>query len=421
MRRYAIILIVLLSAFVAAGQNNPYSIDDECYKWFSIAEQYVDDFESDTFDEAQRNLLEISLRKKDTKAQNLYYATQLKHTSRLAQRTRRQNIKDHVAWDAAYWNQRMEEERETAQRIAKATGYMQYYYYASDLCQTYYFNTGQDVIAGEMLTAMMQEARETEDEYAMWKSLIYVATLYKRIGDMINTQKYLLEAVKIYENTTDETILRQGMTTQYCDLASTFPVGSESARLYFKKAEDARLTQIDTLKVDYYKAQLAAWDGNAAEYRKLKYSCLSMQNFTFTIVGGDSFFECIDNILRGSSTGSFKNSIDSLYFHQQLDFASRLAAKLGQWETASAALAVYVERLNNDINNINNQRLGQMTAEYENNRLQAELAEASQKVIRKTIWVAVLLGVILLGFLTFSFFHVRALKRAYKKNELLKE
>lgn len=415
MRKFAIILSLLTTALFATGQNNPYSIDDECYKWFSIAEQYVDDFESDTFDEAQRNLLEISLRRKDTKAQNLYYVTQLKHTSRLAQRTRRQNLKDNVEWDAAYWNQRMDQERETAQRIAKATGYTQYYYYASDLCQTYYFNTGQDVIAGDMLTAMMQEARESGDEYAMWKSLIYVSLLYKRVGDMSNTQKYLLEAVDIYENTSDETILRQGMTSQYCDLACTYPIGSDKARQNLIKAERSRLTQTDSLKVDYYKAQLAAWDGDAAEYRNLKYSCLAAPNFTYTITGGDYLFDCIDNILRGSSTGPFKNSIDSLHYHQQLNFTSSLAAKRGQWETASAILAEYVERLNNDITITNKQRLGQMTAEYENNRLQAELAAASQKVMRKTIWVAILLGVILLGFLTFSFFHVRALKRAYKK------
>ena len=415
MRKFAIILSLLTTALFATGQNNPYSIDDECYKWFSIAEQYVDDFESDTFDEAQRNLLEISLRRKDTKAQNLYYVTQLKHTSRLAQRTRRQNLKDNVEWDAAYWNQRMDQERETAQRIAKATGYTQYYYYASDLCQTYYFNTGQDVIAGDMLTAMMQEARESGDEYAMWKSLIYVSLLYKRVGDMSNTQKYLLEAVDIYENTSDETILRQGMTSQYCDLACTYPIGSDKARQNLIKAERSRLTQTDSLKVDYYKAQLAAWDGDAAEYRNLKYSCLAAPNFTYTITGGDYLFDCIDNILRGSSTGPFKNSIDSLHYHQQLNFTSSLAAKRGQWETASAILAEYVERLNNDITITNKQRLGQMTAEYENNRLQAELAAASQKVMRKTIWVAILLGVILLGVLTFSFFHVRALKRAYKK------
>ena len=415
MRKFAIILSLLTTALFATGQNNPYSIDDECYKWFSIAEQYVDDFESDTFDEAQRNLLEISLRRKDTKAQNLYYVTQLKHTSRLAQRTRRQNLKDNVEWDAAYWNQRMDQERETAQRIAKATGYTQYYYYASDLCQTYYFNTGQDVIAGDMLTAMMQEARESGDEYAMWKSLIYVSLLYKRVGDMSSTQKYLLEAVDIYENTSDETILRQGMTSQYCDLACTYPIGSDKARQNLIKAERSRLTQTDSLKVDYYKAQLAAWDGDAAEYRNLKYSCLAAPNFTYTITGGDYLFDCIDNILRGSSTGPFKNSIDSLHYHQQLNFTSSLAAKRGQWETASAILAEYVERLNNDITITNKQRLGQMTAEYENNRLQAELAAASQKVMRKTIWVAILLGVILLGFLTFSFFHVRALKRAYKK------
>lgn len=418
MRRIAVILFTLLAAiFSAAGQNNAYAIDDECFYWFAIAERTVDDFDSDEFEQAQRNLLELSLRRKDTKAQTLYYIDQLKHTSHYAQYLRKANKRDNVEWDAVYWNARIEEERETAQRIAKATGYLQYYYYAADMCQTYYFNTGQDAIAGEMFSAMMQEAQETEDEYAMWKCLSYLSTLYKRIGDQWNTQRYLLEAVQIYENTSDETILRQSMTTQYSDLACTYPVGSDSARMYYNKAELTSMTQQDTIRMAYYKAQLAAWDGNQPEYRRNRDYCLAKPNFTKVITAGDHLFKCVDNMLRGSRADAFIGSIDSLYLHQQLYYVSYLGAKLEQWQAAAAALFRFEQRLSGDITSINRQRLEQMSAEYGNKKLQSDLAEASRKVTRTTIWIAILTAMLLLAGLAFSLLHIRTLKKAYDKDE----
>lgn len=417
MKKIVLILSLLTTAFFASGQNNPYELDDECYVWYLASVEATDDFESDAFETAQQNLLELALRHKDTKAQTIYYVQELKHTSHLAQSIRKQNIRDKVEWDAQHWNAIVDEQRETLQGVAKATGYMQYYYYASDLCQTYYFNTAQDVVAGEMLMSMMQEARLSGDEYAMWKSLIYLSLLYKRINDQQNTQMYLIEAVRIYENTDDETILRQSMTNQYCDLACTYPVGSDSARLFYNKAEESSVTRQDSLKVAYYKAQIAAWDGDVAEYRRNRDYCYSFDTFTNLISAGDHFFDCIDNILKGSRTSAFRNDIDSLYLHQQFYFAAHLADKNGQWETASTILFAYARRLNADISSINRQSLGQMSAEYENNHLLAELAAASQKAKRTAILIAVLISLLLLSALTFALLHVKTLRKAYEKDE----
>ena len=137
MKRIVLILSLLTSALIAAGQNNSYAIDDECFVWFAQSEDSVDDFNSDAFDEAQKNLLELSLRRKDTKAQTLYYVEQLKRTCHYGYYTKKQSQLNKEEWDAAYWNELVEQDRETAQSIAKSTGYLQYYYYASDLCQTY--------------------------------------------------------------------------------------------------------------------------------------------------------------------------------------------------------------------------------------------------------------------------------------------
>lgn len=415
MKRLALILVVMaLCGFRAGAQNNAYSIDDECFTWFTQAENTVDDFESDAFDTAQQMLLETSLRKKDTKAQTLYYVEQLKHTSHLAQHVRKQ---DEVAWDNISWNARVEKDKETLQRIAKATGYTQYYYYATELCQTYYFNTSQNVLAGEMLTAMMEEAKANNDEYAMWKTLIYLEKLYQRIGDQYSTQKYLSEVVRIYETTDDPTIRRQSMTIQLCELADTYHPASDSARMYYRMAEASCRTKLDTMRVTYYKAQLAAWDGKLDEYRKDRDFCLSMALFPSVILSGKQCFDCIDNIIAGKPTESFRNSINALYLRQQFSFTAALASHMGQWETAAKIRLRHIERLYSNIYHYNSQRLDQMTAQFENNRLTADLAEASQKVTRTTIWLAVLLAIILVGALLFSILHVRSLKKVHAKDE----
>ena len=410
-RLIPVLALLVLATFSAGAQNNAYSIDDECYKWFAEAEQSVNDFETDTFETAHQNLLESALRKKDTKAQNLYYVEQLKRTSNLAQYTRRQ---DDLAWDNQSWNARMEQDKETAQRIAKATGYMQYYYYASELCQTYYFNTSQDIAAGEMLVASMKEARESGDEYGMWKTLIYLGRLYIRISDKYNAQKYFLQAVRIHESTSDPTILRQSIVNQLCDLTDTYPVASVSARLFYRKAELGMSTRQDTMRVAYYKAQLAAWDGNMSEYSLNRDKCMSFPAFASIFRGGNQFFDCIDKILAGRPAGSFRSSIEGLYLHQQYVFTSSLAAHAGQWETSSAILVRFVDQLYSDISSINRQRLDHMSAEYDNNRLSADLAEASRRITRTTIWIAVLVTVILLGALLVALRHLRELKKKAK-------
>ena len=93
----AIIATVFLASVSLWAQNNSYAIDDECYSWFVKAEHSLDNFESDEFDTAQQMLLETSLRKKDTKAQAIYYVEQLKRTSHLAQHVRSQ---DPISWDS---------------------------------------------------------------------------------------------------------------------------------------------------------------------------------------------------------------------------------------------------------------------------------------------------------------------------------
>ena len=71
MKKLILILFLLALVIPAQAQKNPYQIDDECYSYFRISEQNMDNFESDEFETAVQALLESSLRKKDAKAQTL--------------------------------------------------------------------------------------------------------------------------------------------------------------------------------------------------------------------------------------------------------------------------------------------------------------------------------------------------------------
>ena len=393
MKKLILILTLLALVLPAQAQKNPYQIDDECYSYFRISEENMDNFESDEFETAVQALLESSLRKKDAKAQTIYYVEILKRMSHEAQYKRNKDI---ISWDSGMWNSKVEDARETAQRISKATGYMQYYYYASELCQTYYFNTQQDMHAAEMLTSMMEEAKETGDEYALWKSLMSLSKLYLRVSDIVNTQKCLLQVVKIFETSQDATIRRQSMVMQYCDLADTYPVASDSARLYYGKAADCRVTLMDSIRVAYYGAQLDAWDNNLPEYRNKRDYCLSKPVFHNTIRSGKVVFNCIDNILAGNSA-SIEKDIRSLYYRQQMGFLAGFASTRGQWETSARVLSRLSSHLYRDISHINDQRLEQLTAHYENNRLETELQDATKRLKIAMIHVGFLLLALIVG------------------------
>lgn len=399
MKRLAILMMMLSLALPAAAQNNAYAIDDECFVYFTQSEHSVDDFESDAFETAQQQLLETSLRKKDVKAQTLYSVEQLKRTSHYAQHLRKKDI---PGWDKAYWNDKMEKDRETVQRISRSSGYTQYYYYATELSLTYFYNTKQDIMAEEMLTGLMEEARLEGDEYAMWKTLMYLGKLYLRTSDQHSSQKTFREVVRIYEASQDPMIKRQSICNQLCDLADTYPIASDSARLFYSKAEEGSVTLSDTIRVKYYKAQLAAWDNDISSYRQNRDYCLSKPSFPSMIRGAKPCFECIDNILASKPTSAFLESIHALHSPQQMSFASHFAARRGQWETAAAISFQHIDRLYKDIHFVSSQRINQMAAQWENNRLEAKLEAASRRVTRITVFVGVLITLLLLSVLIYA-------------------
>ena len=71
--------LLLAACLQAAAQDNPYNIDNDCYKYFLQAESLVG---KAGFYEANSNLLKTARAKGDTKSETLYYVEELKNLVR---------------------------------------------------------------------------------------------------------------------------------------------------------------------------------------------------------------------------------------------------------------------------------------------------------------------------------------------------
>lgn len=410
MRRLSIFILLLATAVGAAAQNNPYEIDDECFKYFSQAENLVNDLGSDEFEKANEKLLATATAKGDQKARTLYYVGQLKRISRRGQKASRS--------EKEKWNAEIEAARLKLSEVAKETNYLQYHYYSYELAQTYYFNTGQHIAGTKLLNDMMEEAKASGDEYGLWQCLRYISQLYQRENDQYTTRKYLKQVVDLHLKSNDPLVKRQSITRQCCDLADTYPVASDSARLYYRLGEQKSDLHLDTLRINYYKAQLAAYDRDFKAYRNYRDYCLSDKSFNYLFRTGDVLFNCVDKLIDGQlSLEKDKRQLDTLYYSQQKNYLASLAGRYYVWDVSSYMRSRQYDYLLGSISRINDQRLDEVAAQYGNFYLNAELAEKSRQVTKITVLVALLLSLMLLGALMFTWVHLKNLQKGKRKDE----
>ena len=377
MKRLTTILIFVFSALSPVlGQNNPYGIDDTCYEYFQIAETMVSDTESDAFDYANNALLKAAEECGDEKARTLYYVGKLKRASRLAR----------AMDDREAGNQLVEHQKEETMAVARATGYMQYFYYAYSLCQTYYVNTNQNVHAQALLQEMMDVSAREGNEYGIWQSHSYLSTLYHRQNDMFNSRRHLLRAIEIYDSTEDETIRRQSITRQCCDMADTYPAGADSARYYYRKAEENAKTHLDSLRVIYYKAQLAAFDHEIKGYQHYRDHCLSDHLFASMIAAGDYFFASLDAIMDGAEKNTIFEKANQVNLRQQMLFLRSLAIEYKREDVASWMGSKIIHTFYADISLLNNMKMEEMSTAIQYRQMTIELDR--QKKRNRGLWLA---------------------------------
>ena len=404
------VLLLLLSATGLAAQNNPFEIDDECYACYMEADFLAG---KPGFREANDKLLHKALEKGDTKAQTLYYVEKLKNQTREL-RSKQKNIEadkidpqdDTLAFRA------MNE----LKSIARKFGYPQYFYYAYDLVENYFYNTHRFLKVAELVQEMQHVAQENNEPYGIWMGYRYLASMYVAQNDFLSAKQYVEAAIEMYKTTSDPTILRQSATRLYCDLADSYPIGSDSVRINIALAKECCKQHLDTLRCTYLEAKLAALDKDLESYKIKRDYCVGDKYLNQISATARRLFSNIDAIVFATSGDQPKIDITGMTRHlREIKYIANIAESYG-FETLAfeleKRLAAYYE---GEISKSNKSRLAELDATLGNRELSDKVAQEAHRAVRARRVVMLLVIIILIGALAFSWLHIRRLKLANEK------
>ena len=312
MKRFLAVLFLLPVFILAAGQNNPYQIHDECYKHFMDAELLVG---KEGFDKANAELLHSAIAHGDTKAQTLYYVESLKNQTRTAVNTRD---------FSPSMDEKVLKAHEQLKNISDKLGYPQYFYYSYEVVQNYYYNSGRQHLTMEFVQELQRTAIERGDPYGEWISCRYMVTLYVEMNDYVSAKQYIQKALDIYNKTTDPTLKRQTVSRMYCDLEDTYPVGTDSSKINVAKAVKNAKVHMDSLRCHYYLARSAALARNLDEYYRHRDYCLKDPGMWQVSRTGELLFSIIDSIIAGDMSGTM-SSVTKLSKIREIKFVANIA------------------------------------------------------------------------------------------------
>ena len=399
------ILLFVLSMQGVAAQNNPYELDDACYPLFQRAELLVG---KEGFDSVNEALLEKALEKGDTKAQTLYYVERLKNVSAL-----KRAGQVFTPEDDAQVLQAMED----VKRVASELGYSQYYYYAYDLTQNYFYNTGRQVRTFELVKEMREDAIARGEEYGIWMGNRYLISLYIAQNDYISAKKYIVASLEMYENTEDETIRRQSATRLYCDLADTYPIGHDSVSINIRKAELQSRHHLDSLRCTYLRAKLEAYQKNIPAYERDRDICRQDPSIRQISSTAGLMFDNIDQLVYGKPAPEIK--LDGMMSHlREVKYIANIAEEYGYKDLAfeiEKRLVAYDETV---LAKANQSKLTEIEAKLGNDVLSAQVDEAAGRAIRSRRLVISLVISILLVIILFFVIYSLHLRRTNEKVRL---
>jgi signal transduction histidine kinase len=399
------ILLFVLSMQGVAAQNNPYELDDACYPLFQRAELLVG---KEGFDSVNEALLEKALEKGDTKAQTLYYVERLKNVSAL-----KRAGEVFTPEDDAQVLQAMED----VKRVASELGYSQYYYYAYDLTQNYFYNTGRQVRTFELVKEMREDAIARGEEYGIWMGNRYLISLYIAQNDYISAKKYIVASLEMYENTEDETIRRQSATRLYCDLADTYPIGHDSVSINIRKAELQSRHHLDSLRCTYLRAKLEAYQKNIPAYERDRDICRQDPSIRQISSTAGLMFDNIDQLVYGKPAPEIK--LDGMMSHlREVKYIANIAEEYGYKDLAfeiEKRLVAYDETV---LAKANQSKLTEIEAKLGNDVLSAQVDEAADRAIRSRRLVISLVISILVVIILFFVIYSLHLRRTNEKVRL---
>ena len=398
MKRLLAVLLLLPLFIVAAGQNNPYQINDECYEYFKEAELLVG---KEGFEKANADLLHSAIAHGDTKAQTLYYVEHLKNITRMAVNKR----------DFSHaMDERVLKAQEQLKNISDKLGYHQYFYYSYELVQNYFYNSGRQNLTMEYVQELQRVALERKEPYGEWVSYRYMVTLYIEQNDYVSAKQYIKKAISIQEKSTDPTLSRQSVSRLYCDLADTYPVGTDSSRLNVAKAVQHAKVHMDTVRCHYYLARSTALAKDYDEYYRHRDYCLNDKGLWLVSRTAAQLFAIIDSMIEGDMSKSMA-SVMKLSKIREIKFVANIAEVYGFKDEAFTIEKYLVARNESRLAEVNRSKLAELNARLGNDALSAELVSAQHREEVISRIVTILSLVLLIGIVFFLFLYTRILQR----------
>ena len=405
MKRFPIVLLLLLAAFLPlAGQNNPYELDDECFKYFEQAELLAG---KECFDEVNEALLRTAVSKGDTKSQTLYYIERLKHFIRRVPTQRETTPEEDAPVLTAF---------EEAKAASDRFGFPQYFYYAYELVQNYYYNHKQLIRTIELAQEMQQIALDRNDAYGQWMGLRYMVSLYVTQGDYVTAKQYILESLRIYNESDDPVLRRQSTTRLYCDLADTYVIGTDSVRINIDKAVKESKSHLDTLRCEYYLAKISAYEKRVDDYYRHRDYCLADPSLHTISRSAVNLFEALDSIIEGSFDDSVARALSNCRI-REVKYIANVAEMYGYKDQAFEIERVMVRMYEGLFSDSNRSKITELDSRLGKTMLSLELANKNREILKIYNVLAILLVVILLSALLFFWLYSRNLRKANARDE----
>ena len=393
------LVMAFATASVCYAQNNPYQIDDECYKYMTEADRLIG---KPGFDEQNEALLRTALLKEDKKAEVLYYVEKLRDNTRRPEADEQQVL----------------ESQARLKEIAERYDYMQYYFQSYQFVKNYYYNNGKRLRALDVLLEMQQLAIAKDNEYGKWLSDGELASIYLNFGAGKAARSNLARLIDIYKNTDNPTIRRQSLCNYYLNYAEAFAVDVDSVEIYVNMAWKAAKIETDSVRCARETAKIEAMKGNRSEYTKYRDICLSSDNINAIGRYTGFLFSCIDEIFDATFNHDQKEIYTGISINN-IRVLSCVAEATGQYRLAGYLKNICLDGKEKELNDLLDMNLSEMEAKYKNNELSATIEEQTSELKVVNVIVAVLLSVILLGGILGLYIYVRNLRKSQRKDRIL--
>lgn len=397
-----------LALFSVHGQNNPYGLHDECYKYFREAELLVG---KEGFEEVNGELLHSAITHEDTKAQTLYYVERLKHACKI--------IPTQVL-STQEQDEQVLQMQEDLKDIADKFGFPQYFYYSYELVQNYFYNHLKPMRTLELLQEMQRTAVKRGEPYGEWQSIRYMIALYISQSDYITAKQYILQALDFYRKTKDPIVRKQSVARLYCDLSDTYVIGADSVKINIDKAVKASQVHLDTLRCEYHLAKISAYEKRVEDYIRHRDYCLRDRALRTISPTASKLFETLDSIIEGRFD---YHKVNDLAFSRvrEVKYIANVAEVWGYKDQAFELERLLVRKFETQIAALNQSKITEMDARLGNDILSAELKEQTEENLRILRLVTLLIIGILLVILIFLATHIQSLRKHTRELEQANE